>query len=107
MEVSVVSDPELMKSSLRHRFIYSMAGLILGLLCIVGGMLLFLNGVAGSSSWTAKIMGGDSTLTDAAPGAILFIVGLFVVFITRYKMKLDRGRKKGSEWEKYEMSKKE
>lgn len=96
-------DPGLLKRSLRHRFIYSMAGLILGCACVIGGIALFLNGVAGSSSWTAKMLGGDSTLTDAAPGAILFVVGLLVVFLTRYKVSVDRGRQKGSEWEKYEM----
>lgn len=78
-----------------------MAGLVLGVVCMVGGVVLFLNGVAGSSRWTAKMLGGDSTLTDAAPGAILFDVGLLAVFLTRYKVKLDRGRQKGSEWENH------
>lgn len=103
----MVTDPELLKRSLRQRFIYSMAGLVVGLVCIVGGMALFLNGVAGSATWTAKIMGGDSTLSNAAPGVILFVVGLLIVLITRYKMKLDRGRDKSGEWEKYELNKEE
>jgi hypothetical protein len=98
-------DPELLKRSLRYRFIYSMTGLVIGLACLIGGIVLFLNGVAGSATWTSKIMGSDSTLSNAAPGVILFVVGLLIVLITRYKMNLDRGSKKGSEWEKYEMSK--
>jgi hypothetical protein len=100
-------DPELLKRSIRYRFIYSMTGLILGLVCILGGVVLFLNGVAGSASWTAKVMGGDSTLTDAAPGAILFVVGLLVVFLTRYKVNLNRGGKSEADWEKYELKKDE
>jgi hypothetical protein len=66
-----------------------MTGLILGIICIIGGVLLFLNGVTGSSSWTAKILGNESNLTDAAPGAILFIVGLFVIIATRYSPQVD------------------
>lgn len=84
-------DQELLRQSMRYRFIYSMTGLFLGLVSMIGGIVLFLNGVAGSTSWTAKIIGNESTITDAAPGAILFIVGLFVIIVTRYKVKIDRG----------------
>ena len=65
--------------ALRYKFIYSMTGLFLGLVSMLGGIVLFLNGVAGSTSWTAKILGNESTISDAAPGAILFVVGLFVI----------------------------
>jgi hypothetical protein len=64
-----------------------MTGLFLGLVCMIGGIALFLNGVSGSTNWTAKILGNESTITDAAPGAILFTVGLFVIIVTRYKAK--------------------
>jgi hypothetical protein len=85
--------------ALRYKFIYSMTGLLLGLVSMLGGIVLFLNGVAGSTSWTAKILGNESTITDAAPGAVLFVVGLFVVIATRYRVKIDRGRDKDREWE--------
>ncbi|PML05964.1 hypothetical protein [Vibrio lentus] len=58
---------------------------VLGLVCVLGGIALFLNGVAGTTSWSAKILGVESTITDAAPSAILFIIGLLFVFVTRYK----------------------
>jgi len=74
---------------MRYKLIYSMTGLVLGLVSMLGGIVLFLNGVTGSTSWTAKILGSESNLTDAAPGAILFIVGLFVVIATRYNPKID------------------
>ncbi len=72
-----------------YKLIYSMTGLVLGSTCIIGGILLFLNGVSGSSSLTAKILGNESNLTDAAPGAILFVVGLFIVLVTRYSPKVE------------------
>jgi hypothetical protein len=64
----------------------SLAGLFLGLVCVIGGMVLFLNGVAGSTSWSAKVLGFESQLSDAAPGSVLFVIGLFVIWITRYKV---------------------
>ncbi|SBS38044.1 hypothetical protein MSP8886_04369 [Marinomonas spartinae] len=69
----------------KYELIYAIIGQVLGLVCILGGLALFLNGIAGSTNWTAKIFGAESTITDAAPGAILFIVGLFLVWVTRYK----------------------
>lgn len=85
--------------ALRYRFIYSMTGLFLGLVGMLGGIVLFLNGVAGSTSWTAKILGNESKITDAAPGAVLFVVGLFVIIATRFRVKIDRGRDKDRDWE--------
>jgi hypothetical protein len=58
---------EFQDEALRYKFIYSMTGLFLGLVSMIGGIVLFLNGVAGSTSWTAKILGGESNVTDAAP----------------------------------------
>jgi uncharacterized membrane protein (UPF0182 family) len=68
------------------QLIYSLCGLLLGLACILGGILLFLHGVLGSISWTTKILGASSQISDAAPGGVLFIVGVFLVFITRFKI---------------------
>ena len=69
----------------RYRLLYSLCGMVLGLACILGGIVLFVRGVTGATSWTARLLGAESTITDAAPGAILFIVGLFFVIATRYK----------------------
>jgi hypothetical protein len=73
-----------------YQLIYSLAGLVLGLVCVLGGVVLFLNGVVGSTSWTAKMLGAESKVSDAAPGAVLFIVGLFVVFVTRFSIKVKK-----------------
>jgi hypothetical protein len=60
-----------------------MLGLILGLAAIIGGVILGLNGVAGSTSWTTKLLGLESQINDAAPGVVLFIVGLFMIWATK------------------------
>jgi hypothetical protein len=73
-----------------YQFVYSLCGLVFGLACLVGGVLLFLNGVAGSVSWTARILGAESQVSDAAPGAILFVVGLFVVIVTRFTARVQK-----------------
>jgi hypothetical protein len=78
-----------MNQWLLYRLVYSMTGLVLGMTCVLGGILLFLHGVTGSASWTAKILGGESNMSDAAPGAILFVVGLFIVIATRYHPQVD------------------
>lgn len=69
----------------RYRFWYSIGGLILGGLSMILGSVLFLFGATGETTWVANILGAHSEITDAAPGAILFIVGLFVVFVTRFR----------------------
>ena len=70
------------------QFIYSMAGLVVGLVCLGGGIVLFLNGIAGETSWTAKVIGLESDISDAAPGSLLFIAGVFIIFITRFSIKV-------------------
>ncbi len=55
-----------------------------------------LNGVAGSTSWTAKVLGLESNLNDAAPGVVLFLVGMFMVFITKPKVRVGELRDRES-----------
>lgn len=89
-EEFALKNPATVAELSKHHLIYSILGLVLGFTCIVGGIILFLNGIAGSTNWTAKILGAESKINDAAPGTILFIVGLFIVFITKYKMKIKK-----------------
>ena len=80
-------DVELHKFGMRLKFFYSVGGLVLGAMCIIGGCALFLAGVAGSTTWTFQALGvAESHISDAAPGAILFCVGLFFVCVTRFKV---------------------
>jgi len=70
------------------QLIYSLAGLVLGLACVVGGIVLFFHGVVGSSSWVGQVIGAQSKLSDAAPGTVLFVVGLAVVWLTRFSVRV-------------------
>lgn len=70
------------------QLIYSLAGLVFGLACVVGGIVLFFHGVAGSSSWVGEFIGVQSKLSDAAPGTVLFVVGLAVVWLTRFAVRV-------------------
>ena len=81
---------DVLKTVSRHQLVYSLAGLTVGLVCTIGGIVLFLFGVVGESSWTATILGAESELSDAAPGALLFVVGLFIVLVTRYTFKVKK-----------------
>ena len=72
------------------QLIYSLAGLVFGAACILGGIGLFLHGVVGSSSWVGDMIGVQSKLSDAAPGTVLFIVGLAVVWVTRFAIRVRR-----------------
>lgn len=83
-------DDRLIARISRHHLIYSLAGLVLGLLCVIGGIFLFCEGATGKMSWTAKFLGASSEVLDAAPGAVLFIVGLFIVRVTRFKVRSKR-----------------
>ena len=72
---------------LKQKFRYSTLGLILGFLSILVGALLFLSGVTGSSDLMTKMTGFEGSLLNAAPGALLFLIGLAVVVVTRLNNK--------------------
>lgn len=71
---------------------YAIAGLYTGAFCITMGCLLFLVGVGGNSTVVAKVPGAEITIWQAAPGAILFLVGVGVIFLTRYDVTIGSGR---------------
>lgn len=73
----------LIAAAVHREYLYAMLGLILGLATIIGGVVLGLNGVAGSTSWTANFLGLESQINDAVPGVVLFIVGVFMILITK------------------------
>ena len=78
----------LLAQAIKGEYQYAMLGLVLGLATILGGVILGLHGVVGSTSWTAKLLGFESHLNDAAPGVVLFVVGIFFVRSTRPKIKM-------------------
>lgn len=80
------------KMALIFDFAYSVLGLILGLLRIIGGIVLFFQGVEGESGVEGSVLGLTISLKDAAPGVILFFVGLFLVWVTKYKANIQVGQ---------------
>lgn len=85
-----VKHPNHVERISKHQLSYSILGLLLGTVCIFGGLILFINGIAGSTSWTANLLGAESSVSDATPGTVLFIVGLLIVFTTRYGLSISR-----------------
>ncbi len=79
---------KLLHAAVEEEYRYGRLGLGLGLSCIIAGVILGLNGVAGSTSWTAKLLALESEINDAAPGVLVFVVGIFMVWITKPKVKM-------------------
>ena len=80
-------DAELHRLGIKLKFAYSVIGLVLGLACILTGLVLGLAGVTGHTTFTASLLGLSTNLTDAAPGVVVFVVGIFMVLITKFKVK--------------------
>jgi len=79
-------NPKLVEKLAEPQRTIALFGLIVGVVCVLGGLSLFFAGITGSANWTAKFLGFQSTLTEAAPGVILFVVGVVVIWITRLKI---------------------
>lgn len=78
---------EFWRKALYFKFIYSITGLLVGFSCMIIASILFLNGIYGSSNWTASVLGIESNLNDAAPGTILFVIGFLIIIATRLRIK--------------------
>jgi hypothetical protein len=78
---------EFSKLAVICHLIYSLTGLVAGLVIALGGVILFLYGIAGNTRWAISMLAIDSELSDAAPGTILFVVGLLVVCATRFDIR--------------------
>lgn len=78
------------QQALEHEYRHGALGLIIGWACILLGALLCIFGVVGSTSWTAKLAGIETKLNDAAPGVVLFVIGLLVIYITKPKVHIKR-----------------
>ena len=82
------ADKDFWKVALRYQFWYSMAGLTAGLACIIGGVLMILNGVTGLGEWSADFMGVK--LNNATPGVAMFAIGVVLVHVTKLTVKIVR-----------------
>ena len=87
LETAERSNPDLIRSILSRAFLYSIVGLVLGLISILIGAIFIANGITGNTSWTATVLGLESHLSDATPGVIFAIVGLLLIYVTRFKFR--------------------
>lgn len=76
-----------------YQLIYSLCGLMLGAVCVLAGVFLFLKGISGSSNFTGRFLGAETAIDDAAPGALLFVVGLLIVWVTRFFVRVSKKAK--------------
>jgi hypothetical protein len=83
---------DVLRTAVRNEFRYALVGLAVGLVAILSGTALTLHGAFGSTSWTARLLGLESSVNDAAPGVILFVVGILITFITRPRVELEKLR---------------
>jgi hypothetical protein len=70
----------------RYHFVYAILGLFIGALTILGGLILFLNGVTGKVSLITKTFGVRTEVPDAAPGVVFAVVGAWIVYVTRFEI---------------------
>jgi len=49
--------------------------------------------VIGSTSWTAEFLGFRSEISDAGPGLVIAVIGLFIIVITKFGIKVTKHKK--------------
>lgn len=76
------------KTVVRDQFLISIIGLYSGLACLLIGILLFLNGVLGGGHWMVDAFG--ITISDAAPGSVMFLIGLGMAQVTQFTVTINR-----------------
>jgi hypothetical protein len=54
--VSPETDNNTQLALAKYQLIYSTIGLVLGLVCILGGIYLFIQGVSGEMNWSFKLL---------------------------------------------------
>ncbi len=68
----------------------SVIGLVVGLFCILLGVVLLIIGVTGLINWSFAFGGINSSLTNASPGVLLMIIGLLIIYITNHKAAMQK-----------------
>jgi len=83
------------KDTVLFQFRYATLGLLLGLLCMLGGFCLCLFGATSSTKdWTASLLGFHSSAADMPAGAMMIVAGVIVVFITRFAVPRAKSKSK-------------
>ncbi len=79
-------DPEIAANIIQGEKTQSKSGSIIGFICILFGVVLLILGITGSVDWNIKTIGIESSLTNAAPGVVLIIVGFLIIFVTKFNI---------------------
>ena len=90
IEIPADIDPYLVRKFAHQHFVYSLLGLIIGLICVIFGIILIIGGYGASTNFVIKLLDAKAELSDAIPGTILFIIGIFFVLATRYNIKIHK-----------------
>ena len=77
-----------MKVAIILQGLYSILGLVVGVIFLIGGLLLLLSGIGGSSHFVAQILGAKFDVTDATVGVICAVLGCIVIFVTRFEVRI-------------------
>lgn len=86
VEIPGSADSDIFRRAVDNEYRYSRWGLVLGLICILLGAALFLNGVAGNTNWAVDVAGLSWKLNDAAPGAVLVVIGGLIIWFTKHRV---------------------
>jgi hypothetical protein len=81
------------KVSIIFQGIYSILGLAVGVFFLISGLLLLLSGIGGSSHFVATILGAKFDVADATAGLIFAVLGFFIVFTTKYEVRIRRNNR--------------
>ncbi len=82
---------------LLYKFIYSMTGLVVGVLCTILGILLAEMGGNGCPpDWATKITSNENLFSV---GVIFFVAGIIILTATRYRIRIYNGIGEGSSQE--------
>lgn len=82
-----VKDTKLWKQATVFQFVYSIVGLLLGIGCIITGIILLIKGILLKQDFNIKVFNFESNLTNTSVGVILFLIGILVIFITKFSIK--------------------
>jgi len=69
-----------------YQFIISLTGMITGILIVLLGAFMAFRGISGTTNWIFNILGFQSQIAEATPGIILFLLGIVIIYLTRFKI---------------------
>ena len=88
IDISGSVPPDIQRDLIRQQYVVSMAAMTLGAIAIVCGAALTWLGLEGTIQWSFSAFGVKSKLADAGPGALLFVVGVLIIALNRFSVRI-------------------